>query len=118
MSDLPKTMHGVWLIGHGDMDMLDIRQDIPVPVPGTRDVLVRVAAGRTVLANDRTLLGFIRTALGLLGGGIGLVSYLKHPVIVTVGWLSMALSVVLLFWGIWRYIQIRRMMIEFSRQNK
>ena len=44
MFDLPKTMRGVWLIGHGDMDMLDIRQDIPVPVPGTRDVLVRVAA--------------------------------------------------------------------------
>ena len=44
MTDLPKTMRGVWLIGHGDMDMLDIRQDIPVPVPGTRDVLVRVAA--------------------------------------------------------------------------
>jgi NADPH:quinone reductase-like Zn-dependent oxidoreductase len=44
MTDLPKTMHGVWLIGHGDMDMLDIRQDIPVPVAGTRDVLVRVAS--------------------------------------------------------------------------
>jgi len=44
MTDLPKTMRGVWLIGHGDMDMLDIRQDIPVPAPGTRDVLVRVAA--------------------------------------------------------------------------
>lgn len=44
MTDLPKTMRGVWLIGHGDMDMLNIRQDIPVPVPGTRDVLVRVAA--------------------------------------------------------------------------
>ncbi len=44
MTDLPKTMRGVWLVGHGDMDMLDIRQDIPVPIPGTRDVLVRVAA--------------------------------------------------------------------------
>ena len=44
MTDLPKAMRGVWLIGHGDVDMLDIRQDIPVPVPGTRDVLVRVAA--------------------------------------------------------------------------
>jgi NADPH:quinone reductase-like Zn-dependent oxidoreductase len=44
MTDLPKTMRGVWLIGHGDMDMLDIRQDIPVPVAGTRDVLVRVAS--------------------------------------------------------------------------
>ena len=46
MTDLPKAMRGVWLIGHGDMEMLDIRQDIPVPVPGTRDVLVRVAAAR------------------------------------------------------------------------
>ncbi len=44
MTDLPVTMRGVWLIGHGDMDKLDIRQDIPVPVPGTRDALVRVAA--------------------------------------------------------------------------
>ena len=44
MTDLPKTMRGVWLTGHGDMEMLDIRQDIPVPAPGTSDVLVRVAA--------------------------------------------------------------------------
>lgn len=44
MTHLLKTMRGVWLTGHGDMDMLDIRQDIPVPVPGPRDVLVRVAA--------------------------------------------------------------------------
>ena len=77
-----------------------------------------LAIGRTVLANDRTLLGFIRTALGLLGGGIGLVSYLKHPIIVAVGWLSMTVSVVLLIWGILRYIQIRGMMIELSRRAK
>ena len=44
MVDLPKTMRGVWLTGHGDMDKLDIRKDIPVPVPGPHDVLIRVAA--------------------------------------------------------------------------
>ncbi len=44
MADLPVTMRGVLLTDHGDMDKLDIRQDIPVPVPGARDVLVRVAA--------------------------------------------------------------------------
>ena len=44
MIDLPMTMRGVWLTGHGDMDKLDIRQDISVPVPGPREVLVRVAA--------------------------------------------------------------------------
>jgi NADPH:quinone reductase-like Zn-dependent oxidoreductase len=44
MTDLPMTMRGVWLTGHGKMDKLDIRQDIPVPVPGPTDVLVHVAA--------------------------------------------------------------------------
>ncbi len=44
MIDLPVKMRGVLLTGHGDMDKLDIRQDIPVPVPGPRDVLVHVAA--------------------------------------------------------------------------
>ena len=37
-------MRGVWLTGHGDMDKLEIRDDIPVPSPGPQDVLVRVAA--------------------------------------------------------------------------
>ena len=44
MTDLPLTMRGVWLTGHGDMDKLETRKDIPVPVPGPRDVLVCVAA--------------------------------------------------------------------------
>ncbi|MGD8252375.1 MAG: alcohol dehydrogenase family protein [Desulfobacterales bacterium] len=44
MSDRPQTMRGVWLTGHGGIDRLDIRDDIPVPVPGPRDVLIRVAA--------------------------------------------------------------------------
>lgn len=37
-------MRGVWLTGHGDVDKLVIREDIPVPSPGPQDVLVRVAA--------------------------------------------------------------------------
>ena len=41
---LPSNMRGVWLTGHGDMDMLEIREDIPVPIPGPYDVLVRVGA--------------------------------------------------------------------------
>ena len=44
MPDLPKTMRGVWITGHGGIEKLDIRQDIPVPVPGPREVLVHVAA--------------------------------------------------------------------------
>ena len=44
MTEIPKKMRGVWLTGHGGFEKLDIRHDIPVPSPGTKDVLVRVAA--------------------------------------------------------------------------
>ena len=44
MSKLPKTMKGVWLTGHGELDKLDVRSDIPVPKPTANDVLIRVAA--------------------------------------------------------------------------
>lgn len=37
-------MRAVLLTGHGGMDKLSIRQDIPVPLPGPGDVLVRVSA--------------------------------------------------------------------------
>jgi NADPH:quinone reductase-like Zn-dependent oxidoreductase len=37
-------MRGVWLTGHGGLDKLELRDDIPVPTPGPRDVLIRVAA--------------------------------------------------------------------------
>jgi NADPH:quinone reductase-like Zn-dependent oxidoreductase len=42
--NLPEMMRGVWLVGHGDMDKLEIRKDIPVPSPGPCDVLIRVTA--------------------------------------------------------------------------
>ena len=44
MSKIPNRMRGVWLTGHGGLDKLELRSDIPVPVPGAREVLIRVAA--------------------------------------------------------------------------
>ena len=44
MSERTKRMRGVWLTGHGGPDKLEVRSDIPVPRPGPRDVLIRVAA--------------------------------------------------------------------------
>jgi len=41
---IPTTMSGVVLTGHGEPEMLAWRDDLPVPVPGRGDVLVRVAA--------------------------------------------------------------------------
>ena len=44
MNELQKKMRGVFLTGHGDFDKLEIRDDIPVPKPGSYDVLIRVGA--------------------------------------------------------------------------
>ena len=44
MNDIPRVMKGVQLTGHGGLDKLVFRDDIPVPVPGPGDVLIRVSA--------------------------------------------------------------------------
>ena len=44
MDKLPEKMRGVFLTGHGGFDKLEIRDDIPVPSPGSYDVLIRVGA--------------------------------------------------------------------------
>ena len=44
VSEPKKRMRGVWLTGHGGPDKLEVRSDIPVPRPGPREVLIRVAA--------------------------------------------------------------------------
>jgi len=41
---LPSTMSGVLLMGHGGLDRLVYRTDLPVPIPGAREVLLRVRA--------------------------------------------------------------------------
>ena len=44
MTDLPATMRAVLLTGHGGPEMLEYREDVPVPVPAPGEVLVRVTA--------------------------------------------------------------------------
>ncbi|WP_299846804.1 alcohol dehydrogenase family protein [uncultured Roseovarius sp.] len=41
---MPATMSGVYLTRHGGPEALEWREDIPVPVPGAGDVLVKVLA--------------------------------------------------------------------------
>lgn len=44
MSKIPHVMKGVQLTSHGGPETLVYRDDIPVPSPGPRDVLIRVTA--------------------------------------------------------------------------
>lgn len=41
---IPTTMTAVLLTGHGGLDALEVRHDVPVPRPGPEEVLIRVAA--------------------------------------------------------------------------
>lgn len=41
---IPKTMRAALLTGHGGLDKLVVRDDVPVPMPGQGEVLIRVAA--------------------------------------------------------------------------
>jgi len=44
MTQLPTKMKAMRLTGHGDLDRLEWREDVPVPRPGPREVLIRVLA--------------------------------------------------------------------------
>jgi NADPH:quinone reductase-like Zn-dependent oxidoreductase len=41
---VPTTMRAALLLGYGGPEMLEVRDDVPVPVPGPEEVLIEVAA--------------------------------------------------------------------------
>lgn len=44
VTSLPKTMHAVLLTGHGGLEKLEHHDDVPTPIAGADEVLVRVLA--------------------------------------------------------------------------
>lgn len=64
MHSIPKVMKGVQLIGHGGLDKLAFREDIPVPVPGPRDVLIRVRAAGVNNTDLNTRIGWYSKSNG------------------------------------------------------
>ncbi|CAM3819847.1 alcohol dehydrogenase family protein [Parendozoicomonas haliclonae] len=55
---LPAVMAGVVLTGHGDMDKQQYRTDLPVPVPGPDEVLIRVRAAGVNNTDINTRIGW------------------------------------------------------------
>jgi NADPH:quinone reductase-like Zn-dependent oxidoreductase len=51
-------MHAVLLKGHGGLEQLEYRTDLPVPTPGRGDVLVRVAAAAVNNTDVNTRIGW------------------------------------------------------------
>jgi NADPH:quinone reductase-like Zn-dependent oxidoreductase len=55
---IPTQMKGVQLTGHGGLDKLALRDDIPVPKPGPRDVLIKVGAAGVNNTDLNTRIGW------------------------------------------------------------
>lgn len=60
---LPENMHAVLLTGHGGIDMLEYRHDVPVPQPGQGEVLIRVAAAGVNNTDINTRIGWYSKAV-------------------------------------------------------
>ena len=64
MATIPKQMRGVYLTGHGGLDKLEYRQDIPVPSPGPHEVLIKVGAAAVNNTDLNTRLGWYSKSVG------------------------------------------------------
>ena len=58
MADIPKKMSGVYLTGHGGLDKLIYKEDIPVPSPKTGEVLVEIKGAGVNNTDINTRLGW------------------------------------------------------------
>ncbi|GIR64983.1 MAG: hypothetical protein CM15mP70_00900 [Pelagibacteraceae bacterium] len=58
MSNTPKIMSGVYLTGHGGLDKLVYREDIPVPIPQAGEVLIEVKGAGVNNTDINTRLGW------------------------------------------------------------
>lgn len=58
MAKIPELMQGVALVGHGGPEMLELRSDLPVPIPNTGEVLVRVFAAGVNNTDINTRVGW------------------------------------------------------------
>ena len=55
---IPSQMSGVYLTGHGGPEVLEWREDIPVPKPGAGQVLVKVLAAGVNNTDINTRIGW------------------------------------------------------------
>lgn len=68
---IPDTMTAVLLTGHGDMDRLTYRADVPVPRPKAGEVLIRVGASAVNNTDINTRIGWYSKTVEVATGDAG-----------------------------------------------
>ncbi len=83
------------------------------------EMIVRdyLAVDRTAQANERTFLAYIRTALAFGASGIGLIKLFAESIgIIVLGWLLISLGLVVLIFGVYRFIKFRRTISNLAKK--
>ena len=60
---IPATMRAVVLTGNGGFDKLELRDDVPVPMPGPSEVLIRIGAAGVNNTDINTRIGWYSKAV-------------------------------------------------------
>jgi NADPH:quinone reductase-like Zn-dependent oxidoreductase len=60
---VPAVMRAVLLTGHGGFDQLELRHDVPVPVPGPGEVLIQIGAAGVNNTDINTRIGWYSKAV-------------------------------------------------------
>lgn len=60
---IPANMRAVLLTGNGGFDKLDLRNDVPVPTPGSNDVLIKIGAAGVNNTDINTRIGWYSKAV-------------------------------------------------------
>jgi len=60
---IPETMRGVLLTGNGGFDQLELRDDVPVPVAGPGEVLIKIGAAGVNNTDINTRIGWYSKAV-------------------------------------------------------
>lgn len=78
--------------------------------PPHRTLTDELAIERTALANERTLLAYIRTGLAIVAGGFAIAELVRGDLAPLAGAALVAVGVVLVLIGVWRFnVQRRRL---------
>lgn len=74
-----------------------------------------LAIERTRLANERTILSYLRTTLALVAGAVTLLHFFDTDAARISGWLLLPVALVLLAFGVARYVRVRRRVEGYAR---
>lgn len=82
------------------------------------DLRERLAALRSVMANERTFLSYQRTALTQLAVAATFIHFFDHPALTVIGWCLLPISVATIALGVARYRRAKRRLRELEEEGR